>query len=225
MDEPLVWACKQCTFVQTVQPNVYECHLCGHDHSEDSDVLAINPRQAPPAPGPESPPTPLCEPEECKEFPKTVDKDYLRKYYRHNLSNSISAELAIPADTINFIVHYIEEGYSVGDNIEVLDTVQKWYFSTVVDIKPGEIKVHYEGWSPKFDEWIKIGSNRIAPLLTHTNGKPYKRGGEMLPTANSNTPNLDYIAQLVGMGFTEIEADAALRTHGNNLESALNSLL
>lgn len=41
--------------------------------------------------------------------------------------------------------------------------------------KPGDklkILFHFKGWSPKFDEWIEAGSDRIRYVLTHT----YRRG-------------------------------------------------
>jgi hypothetical protein len=54
---------------------------------------------------------PVCQPEECKEFPKNLAKDYLRRYYRHNLTAFIPTDIQISADMVNFIAHYIEEGY------------------------------------------------------------------------------------------------------------------
>jgi hypothetical protein len=119
-------------------------------------------------------PNSRCKPEDCKAFPGQLEKDYMRKYYMHNLTKSIPSSLPIPADVINFIVHYIEEGYNVGDHIEALDTSKKWYFATVIEVEDGHVKVHYENWDYRWDAWLPVGSERIAPVLTHTNGKPYE---------------------------------------------------
>ncbi|CAG8606244.1 12002_t:CDS:1, partial [Diversispora eburnea] len=39
-----------------------------------------------------------------------------------------------------------------------------WYSATMVDFKNGRIKLHYDGWSDKFDEWILAGSKRIKDM-------------------------------------------------------------
>jgi hypothetical protein len=180
--------------------------------------------ESPPAPAPIVPTPPpqasVCEPEECKAFPIHATKDYLRRYYR-----LIPAKIQFPAEMFNFIMHYIEEVYNVGDHIDARDKTNKWYFSTVLAVRENEILVHFEGWASKWDEWLPIGSERIAPTFTHSN-RP-------IPTANSNrpfqsssfVPNEDHIVQIASMGFTVEQATTALRTHGNNLENAINSLL
>jgi hypothetical protein len=65
----------------------------------------------------------LPSPEEIKEYPNTLEKEYLRMYYTHNLS--ISVPKCIPLELLNFIVYYIEEGFVVDDVVEVLDGIQQ----------------------------------------------------------------------------------------------------
>ncbi|XXQ37928.1 Ubiquitin carboxyl-terminal hydrolase [Plasmodiophora brassicae] len=63
--------------------------------------------------------------------------------------------------------------FRVGDVIDALDTQQKWYESTVRDVKDDQILVHYNNWDSKWDEWIKKDNmTRLAKKGTHTNG-PY----------------------------------------------------
>ncbi len=55
--------------------------------------------------------------------------------------------------------------FTVGDFIDVLDTVNKWCVGRVVDknVDKNEVLVHYEGWSDKWNEWIFFLSRRLAP--------------------------------------------------------------
>eukprot|EP00808_Paulinella_micropora_P025630 g80954.t1 len=67
--------------------------------------------------------------------------------------------------------------FAVGDVIDALDTAHKWYESTVRDVKPDKILVHYEGWEPRWDAWIPRDSPNLAPKNTYTTG-PYKSHGD-----------------------------------------------
>jgi len=54
----------------------------------------------------------------------------------------------------------------VGGLVECVDTVKKWYSSTIVEIKDKtKVKIHYEGWTDKWDEFIdyKENSERFRP--------------------------------------------------------------
>eukprot|EP00457_Paulinella_chromatophora_P001305 gb/GEZN01001307.1/.p1 GENE.gb/GEZN01001307.1/~~gb/GEZN01001307.1/.p1 ORF type:complete len:930 (+),score=171.77 gb/GEZN01001307.1/:25-2814(+) len=63
--------------------------------------------------------------------------------------------------------------FAVGDVIDAIDTANHWYESTIRDVKPDKILVHYEGWDPKWDAWILRDSPNLAPKNTHTTG-PYQ---------------------------------------------------
>ena len=54
--------------------------------------------------------------------------------------------------------------------IDVLDTVNKWYTGRVVEIRPGVVKVSYDGWSSRYDEWLSITSDRIAQFKSKALG-------------------------------------------------------
>jgi BTB/POZ domain len=57
-----------------------------------------------------------------------------------------------------------------GAKLDVLDPVNKWYISEVLQVTTGQVLVHYINWSSTFDEWIPVCSPRLAPVNTHTTG-------------------------------------------------------
>eukprot|EP00475_Leptophrys_vorax_P007550 TRINITY_DN14791_c0_g1_i2.p1 TRINITY_DN14791_c0_g1~~TRINITY_DN14791_c0_g1_i2.p1 ORF type:complete len:174 (-),score=28.12 TRINITY_DN14791_c0_g1_i2:170-691(-) len=59
-------------------------------------------------------------PEDCQVFPKQVDKNYLREYYRHNLTKWVPLDLQVPMEVVHFIVHQIEESFNIGDILRKL---------------------------------------------------------------------------------------------------------
>jgi hypothetical protein len=60
---------------------------------------------------------------------------------------------------------------SVGLDIDVLDSVDRWCEARVVLVQPGrQAMVHYHGWSDRFNEWLPLDSYRIAPL--HSRSTP-----------------------------------------------------
>jgi len=69
------------------------------------------------------------------------------------------------------ITSYVDEktgkitAYEPGIKLEVSDYAGKWYPAKVVevDVDENEILVHFEHWSSRFDEWIKMDSNRLRP--------------------------------------------------------------
>lgn len=64
--------------------------------------------------------------------------------------------------------------FSVGENVDCRDTVNKWMNAEVVgirDIPVRSIRVHYSGWEAKFDEWIDVNSDRILKQWLRRNSK------------------------------------------------------
>lgn len=62
--------------------------------------------------------------------------------------------------------------YAVGQWVDVKDTVDQWLEAQVIDLLSTEagltVKVHYNGWPSRWDEWLDAASPRIQPLRTHT---------------------------------------------------------
>lgn len=48
--------------------------------------------------------------------------------------------------------------------LDALDTDKKWYEARVVGAREEQVKVHYRGWSSRWDEWIDRESPRLMPL-------------------------------------------------------------
>ncbi|KAE9187286.1 hypothetical protein PF005_g20514 [Phytophthora fragariae] len=65
--------------------------------------------------------------------------------------------------------------------IDAMDTDKKWYESRVIDLNDTHVKVHYRGWTAKWDEWLNRTSARIAPLHTKVqNWRAFQVGDEVL---------------------------------------------
>lgn len=56
-------------------------------------------------------------------------------------------------------------GYKDKQLVEILNTrsgkSKFWERGTLVAMRPGQVKVHYEGWTDDYDEWLMVGSRRI----------------------------------------------------------------
>ncbi|KAL9554525.1 hypothetical protein MBANPS3_002775 [Mucor bainieri] len=56
-------------------------------------------------------------------------------------------------------------GYAKNQAVQILDTKygksKTWYNGTLVKMRPGYVKVHYNQWPETYDEWIMVGSRRI----------------------------------------------------------------
>ena len=61
---------------------------------------------------------------------------------------------------------------SVGARLQARDRVGKWYEATIIDQRGEddlrEVKVHFMGFSKRYDEWIKLSENKLASLDSDT---------------------------------------------------------
>ena len=58
-----------------------------------------------------------------------------------------------------------------GQTLDVLDEgiyPVSWRPARILQVKSTEIFIHYLFWEKKWDEWIQIGSSRLAPLGSHS---------------------------------------------------------
>ncbi|GAB5365106.1 hypothetical protein AAMO2058_001028300 [Amorphochlora amoebiformis] len=62
---------------------------------------------------------------------------------------------------------YDRLGTGVGGFVDCLDTVQKWHVAKILKRDEGCLLVHYAGFDTKWDEWIPLNSDRLAPLGVH----------------------------------------------------------
>ncbi|KAG4055441.1 hypothetical protein JG687_00006325 [Phytophthora cactorum] len=69
----------------------------------------------------------------------------------------------------------------IGQFVDALDTDKRWYESRIVDTGAVYVKVHYRGWTSKWDEWLRRTSERLAPLHTQVpNWRAFQLGDEIL---------------------------------------------
>jgi hypothetical protein len=62
--------------------------------------------------------------------------------------------------------------YKLSNYIDAKDTVNHWCVGQIVDIDEEKnlVKVHFEGWSTRYDELIRRNAPRIGPFRRHTEG-------------------------------------------------------
>eukprot|EP01084_Bolivina_argentea_P148228 259188_1 len=95
----------------------------------------------------------------------------------HYIGCNAGAVLTIDADSIcprathtNLWKVYLWRGYLfVGYKIDIYDAAyHKWYSGQILETSDEKVKVHYDGYSSNYDEWIDTQSDRLKPLNTHT---------------------------------------------------------
>ena len=64
------------------------------------------------------------------------------------------------------------EQLSVGSFVDAKDTVNNWCMAQIVEenVDQQMVKVHFEGWSERYDVIIKKNSNKMAPFRSQTRG-------------------------------------------------------
>ncbi|RIA90232.1 hypothetical protein C1645_823641 [Glomus cerebriforme] len=55
-------------------------------------------------------------------------------------------------------------GFELHKRVKVLSRDGEWYPATMIDVDDGRIRVHFDGWSDYFDEWIPAGSQRMRDM-------------------------------------------------------------
>ncbi|OZJ06488.1 hypothetical protein BZG36_00497 [Bifiguratus adelaidae] len=66
------------------------------------------------------------------------------------------------ADEHGFIIN--SHGYHYDQKVEVLFSDGLWYDGVLTEMRDDKVKVHYTGWTSRFDQWIQIESRRIRPI-------------------------------------------------------------
>lgn len=81
--------------------------------------------------------------------------------------------------------------FTVGTKCDCLDSTDKWCQAEIVEIESDTelVRVHYVGWSTKYDEWINTDSYRIAPLHSKTSPQQNQSTSSHTNTNTSTTTN------------------------------------
>lgn len=58
----------------------------------------------------------------------------------------------------------------VGDYIDAIDSINKWCLAQIVYKDENVVKVHYDGWSSKWDIMFKWSSYKISPFRRYSKG-------------------------------------------------------
>ena len=60
--------------------------------------------------------------------------------------------------------------FTPGSLIEARDFADNWFPSKIVEVdaEGGEVLVHFQNWSSRYDEWISMDSARLRPQLSHS---------------------------------------------------------
>ena len=56
------------------------------------------------------------------------------------------------------------QNFVINNRVDVLDSYSHWKEALIIDMNEAQIKVHYKGYVPKYDEWIHKNSNRIQEI-------------------------------------------------------------
>ncbi len=65
-----------------------------------------------------------------------------------------------------------QKEFKIGQWLDVRDTVGEWLEAQVVSSEVDRVRVHYNDWGARWDEWIPISSGRLASFRTHTVQSP-----------------------------------------------------
>ncbi|CAG8488341.1 2903_t:CDS:10 [Ambispora gerdemannii] len=55
--------------------------------------------------------------------------------------------------------------YELHNRVEVLNFDKVWYPGKVVKVEKTKVKVHYDGWSQEYDEWLWVDSQRLRKFV------------------------------------------------------------
>ena len=71
-------------------------------------------------------------------------------------------------DIVNLVCDYLKPQLTVPLSLDVCDERGMWMEATIVSKVNNHVAVHYNGCNCDYDDWIHVGSLRLAPLHTHT---------------------------------------------------------
>ena len=72
-----------------------------------------------------------------------------------------------------------------GDHVDARDGRNNWYESKIVAVKEDQVKIHFLGWSKKWDEWVQRDFDGIQPLGSRQKVVGGQSSGRPLPDAQA----------------------------------------
>eukprot|EP00475_Leptophrys_vorax_P013771 TRINITY_DN20124_c0_g1_i4.p1 TRINITY_DN20124_c0_g1~~TRINITY_DN20124_c0_g1_i4.p1 ORF type:complete len:428 (+),score=77.81 TRINITY_DN20124_c0_g1_i4:321-1604(+) len=119
-----------------------------------------------------------------KVFVPSFKAEEAFKYYLDHLVECVAIEFQV-TEVMQLICDLANESYFLHQHIDVQDIqVRQWCAAEIICMElPIRIRVHYTGWSDRYDEWIQLPSQRIAPAFTFT-----RQEMDEAPAKTSNSP-------------------------------------
>jgi hypothetical protein len=108
-----------------------------------------------------------------QKLARSVDLSRPLASFQFSHDRYLGVEILQPNSTWPRAVFANSVTFNIGDDLDALDKDGVWYAARVVENDDEErVKVHFEGWSSRSDEWIfkKLESHRFALFGTHTDG-------------------------------------------------------
>ena len=92
-----------------------------------------------------------------------------------------------------------------GQWVDAKDTIDKWLEAQVVEISEDKkkVKIHYNHWGNRWDEWLEMNNPRIMPFRYHTRQNS-------LSNYNSPSPNQKPDAGITLLSFENINKDCSI---------------
>lgn len=137
-------------------------------------------------------------------------------------------------------VDYQNRNFTVGQWIDVKDTVDHWLEAEIIDIKReytnnnkhekyinnslSMIKIHYIGWDDSWDEWLSFDSKRVLPFRYYTSDKFKDRSCPTTKNINTSPVNIDGLCKFTNENIIEIYKKNLLDEESNNYNNITNQL-
>ena len=108
----------------------------------------------------------LLEVQNMIEFGNYNDFNELENEEKKNVKDGIQKEYDFNMNCFDLDKRILAKGQWV----DVKDTVEQWLDAQVIEVSEDNkmVKIHYNHWSTRWDEWIQTNSPRIMPFRYHT---------------------------------------------------------
>eukprot|EP00475_Leptophrys_vorax_P024066 TRINITY_DN3312_c0_g1_i1.p1 TRINITY_DN3312_c0_g1~~TRINITY_DN3312_c0_g1_i1.p1 ORF type:complete len:226 (-),score=60.18 TRINITY_DN3312_c0_g1_i1:82-759(-) len=126
----------------------------------------------------------------------------LKEYYCAQLNDNAAAAANVSQDVILEVVGFVCAGD--GEMVDAKDVMDCWALANVIELdeEGKRCKVHYIGWSVKYDEWISCESARIQPAFSQTLRSLLKPDSLSLRSFYQQTTNLQF-QEMEAFGFNK----------------------
>ncbi|KAF9317926.1 hypothetical protein BG003_000155 [Podila horticola] len=95
----------------------------------------------------------------------TVDNIMLNNFHTTGAFLTRTASKLLGGQSVTGLDSNIH-GYALGHPCKVFGTDKVWYFGTMVGLKSGKIRIHFDDWGSEWDEWLASDSRRLVKSLT-----------------------------------------------------------